>query len=401
MIIEERDFVPVILGNDINAYSMARAFYEAYQIKSIVMGKYPSGPNCNSKIIEYYANKNLDKTEVFIQVLNRLAKKFAGKRLLLLGCGDNYVEQIIKNRALLKDNILTPYVEESLMETLITKESFYQMCDQEHLEYPQTFIYTREMGNDFTLPFGFPVILKPSNGINYWQNGFASQKKVYKLDNRQDLQTVIKQIYQAGYQDKLIIQDFIPGDDSNMRALNSFSGKDKKVRLVSLGHVLLEEHTPHGLGNAAVIINEYNEELALKVKGFLESIGYVGFASFDMKYDPRDGKIKILEMNLRQGRGSYYVTGAGYNLAKYVADEYLFDKSFPFEIVKSEVLWTAIPLSVAFMVIKDKDCRNNMKRLIKSKRVVNPLFLKGDMGFKRAKFLYRSQLSHFYKFAKY
>ena len=113
MIIEERDFVPVILGNDINAYSMARAFYEAYQIKSIVMGKYPSGPNCNSKIIEYYANKNLDKTEVFIQVLNRLAKKFAGKRLLLLGCGDNYVEQIIKNRALLKDNILTPYVKKA------------------------------------------------------------------------------------------------------------------------------------------------------------------------------------------------------------------------------------------------------------------------------------------------
>lgn len=397
----KRDFIPVILGNDINAYSLARAFYEAYEIKSVVMGKYPTGPNCNSKIIDYQANAQLDQTETFLQILNHLAERFSPQKVLLLGCGDNYVEQIIKNRLALKENIVVPYVEESLMEALLTKESFYQMCDEEQLEYPQTFIYTREMGLDFRLPFGFPVIVKPSNGINYWENGFASQKKVYKLDNRQQLQTVIDQIYQAGYQDKLIIQDFIPGDDSNMRAMNSFSGQDRKVQLLSLGHVLLEEHTPHGLGNAAVIINEYQEELSRKIKNFLENIGYVGLASFDLKYDPRDQRIKILEMNLRQGRGSYYVTGAGYNLAQYVTEEYIYNRPHPFAIVKNEILWTAIPLPVAFMVIKDQEARENMKRLKKSRKVVNPLFLKGDNGFKRAKFLYRSQLSHYYKFFKY
>lgn len=28
---QEREFVPVLLGADINTYSVARAFYEAYQ----------------------------------------------------------------------------------------------------------------------------------------------------------------------------------------------------------------------------------------------------------------------------------------------------------------------------------------------------------------------------------
>ncbi|WP_054696392.1 carboxylate--amine ligase [Syntrophomonas palmitatica] len=401
MIFAERDFIPVMLGNDINVYSLARAFYEAYKVKSTACGKAKSGPACHSKIIEYQAIDNLDQPPVFIRVLNGLADRFADKKLILLGCGDNYVEQIIRNRAQLRENIIAPYVDANMMDALITKESFYEMCDRYWLEYPKTFLYTRDMGEDFDLPFGFPIILKPSNGINYWAHPFASQKKVYKLDNRQDLLKVIEEIYQAGYEDKLIIQDFIPGDDSYMYAMNSFSGRDKKVRLMALGHVILEEHTPHGLGNAAVIISEHDEELSLKIKDFLENIGYEGFASFDIKYDRRDNRFKILEINLRQGRGSYYVTAAGYNLAEYVTEEYIFNQPRNFKIVRNEILWTAIPLPAAFMVIKDQECRANIKRLIKSRKAVNPLFLKGDRGLQRAKFLYRSHLSHYYKFLRY
>ena len=36
---KEREFIPVLLGADINTYSVARAFYEAYQVKTYVFGK--------------------------------------------------------------------------------------------------------------------------------------------------------------------------------------------------------------------------------------------------------------------------------------------------------------------------------------------------------------------------
>jgi D-aspartate ligase len=38
MEIKELDFIPVLLGSDINTYSMARAFHEAYKVKSKVIG---------------------------------------------------------------------------------------------------------------------------------------------------------------------------------------------------------------------------------------------------------------------------------------------------------------------------------------------------------------------------
>ena len=56
--------------------------------------------------------------------------------------------------------------------------------------------------------------------------------------------------------------------------------------MMCLGHVLLEEHTPHGSGNHAVIITEPQEELMTKVKNLLETIGYVGFSNFDINTIP-------------------------------------------------------------------------------------------------------------------
>ena len=38
---EIRDFVPVVLGIDVGAYSLARTFYEYYQVKTLILA---SGP---------------------------------------------------------------------------------------------------------------------------------------------------------------------------------------------------------------------------------------------------------------------------------------------------------------------------------------------------------------------
>ena len=64
----------------------------------------------------------------------------------------------------------------------------------------------------------------------YWEHEFPTQEKVYKIDNDKKLKDTIRQIYDAGYTDSLIIQDTIPGNDEFMRVLTCFSGKDKKSK---------------------------------------------------------------------------------------------------------------------------------------------------------------------------
>lgn len=81
-----------------------------------------------------------------------------------------------------------------------------------------------------------------------------------------------------------------------MYDLHVFVGKDKKVQYMNLGNVLLEEHTPKGLGSNAATLTVYNEELMLKIKNLLESIGYEGWADCDLKYDEEIKKLKYLKL---------------------------------------------------------------------------------------------------------
>lgn len=161
------------------------------------------------------------------------------------------------------------------------------------------------------------------------------------------------------------------------------------------------EHTPHGIGNHAVIITEHNEQLEQSFKKLLEDIGYVGFSNFDIKYDQRDGKYKVFEINTRQGRSNFYVTGAGANITKYLVEDYIYDRPLEFKAVDNENLWMVVPKKVAFDYIKPEGYRAKMKRLIKEGRYVNPLLYKEDNKFMRKLRLFKSLMGQHYKFRKY
>ncbi len=107
----EREFIPVLLGGDINAYSVARAFYEEYQVKSLVFGKYQTGPAYRSQIIDYTPNVDIDTMPVMLKTVNGIAQAHADKTIVLVGCGDNYVALVAqaKDAHELADNIVAPY----------------------------------------------------------------------------------------------------------------------------------------------------------------------------------------------------------------------------------------------------------------------------------------------------
>ena len=138
-----------------------------------------------------------------------------------------------------------------------------------------------------------------------------------------------------------------------------------------------------------------------KAASFLEDIGYVGFGNFDIKLDPRDNTYKLFEMNLRQGRSSFFVTAAGYNLAKWLADDVVYEKDMPLTIADNKVLWTIIPKAIIMKYVKDEALKAEARKLYKEGKVCRSLYYKPDMNLHRFVGYLKNQLHYFQKYHKY
>ena len=395
---------PVLVGGDINCYSVARAYHEAYGVKSIAFGKMLLGATNNSNIIDFRVDPRMNDKDEFIKVLLETADELAepGKKLIIHGCTDEYAELIIDYRDILSTKYIVPYIGAELKDKLIEKELFYQMCEEYGLDYPKTYIFNK---GDKVCDFGFnyPVILKASDSISFFQNAFEGMNKAYLIQNEEEFKREIEKIYSNGYEKSMIVQDYIPGDDSHMRVLTCYSDQNGKVKMQCLGHVLLEEHTPKGIGNHAAIITEYDEEVMTKFKNFLESINYTGYSNFDIKYDARDNKYKVFEINLRQGRSNYYVTSSGNNIAKFVVEDRVYNKELPLKIQKEPFFWRCIPKKVVYKYVKNEELVKKCKQLdAEGKSAASFNYgadLKGNL--KRKWYIFLYSINQFRKYNKY
>lgn len=397
-----KDLLPVLLGSDANVYGMARSFYMEYGVTSLAIGKGALAATANSRLVKMaVVEPNLEDDAVFVRTLTDFAKAHTGKTLVLVSCGDNYTGLMARARAALEPYYKFACPTPELVAELDTKEFFYQACERHGLSYPRTFGCTNENYKTVELPFPFPCIIKASNSVAYWNCKFPHKKKVFVAYSKEEFDAITAAIYSSSYQDNLVLQEYIPGDDNCMRVLNCYSGLDHKVKLMALGRPLLEEQTPEGIGNYAAIMNVRDDELMEKMKAFLEDVGWEGFSNFDMKYDARDGKYKLFEMNPRQGRSSFFVTASGYNLAKWLVEDVVEHKEQGLTIADAHHLWMIAPAGIIKKYLKDEALLAETKELMRQGKVSHQLFCKEDAGLKRRIWYIKNQLNNYRKYKRY
>ncbi|MBK8868295.1 MAG: carboxylate--amine ligase [Dermatophilaceae bacterium] len=401
----EHEFRPVILGADITAYSLVRTFYEAYAVKSLVVNMSDTPVIGYSDLSEHVNVPNFHELGVFRSALVEIGKKYgldAGKKLLILGCGDWYVRMLVENKDLLEPYFVIPYIDLELLDQLVLKDQFYAILDRLDIPYPRTVVYdctTRELPDyDFT----YPIVAKPASSALYHYAEFPGKKKVFILNSRDELETMLANLATSSYDYKFLIQEFIPGDDTNMRVLTCYSDRDAKVRFGSVGHTLLEEHVPSAIGNPCAIISTSEDEIVHQAKRFLEDVGYTGFSNFDLKYDPRDGSFKFFEINVRLGRSNYYVTGAGHNVSEWLVRDLIRQEPMDGLVIsRGEHLFTFVPKYVIKTFVRDPQLRAKALALFKAGRWSDPQLYKPDLSLKRRAYLAAYGLNQVKKFYRY
>jgi D-aspartate ligase len=403
----KQKFLPIILGSDENAYGQSRLFNETYNIKPLLCCTRLLTPTSNSSLFSIRKIDNFDKDEIFPDALLSVLKEYKEKyeKLIVIPCSDYYSALMSKHYDKFEGLIENKFISPELLDTLDTKDKFYALCEKHGMDYPQTYVANPDdrIAAIDKLTFDFPIVVKPenSNAYEYLHCEFEGKKKVFFFDDKESYIKVMESMNKSGYMGKVIIEEFIQGDDSAMRVMNSYSDANGKVRLMCLGQPVLEEYHPKTLGNYAAIISRGDKDLYEKIKKFLEDIGYIGFSNIDMKYDENRKKYYMMEINPRPGRSSFFVRAAGLNLMKTLVEDTVENKPYSCTMNENEALWANVPKCVVFNYVENNELKAEIKKLIKQKKYMRTLDCKEDFNVKRWLKIKRYYLSQYKNFKKY
>ena len=94
-----------------------------------------------------------------------------------------------------------------------------------------------------------------------------------------------------------VIQEVIPGPESNILLLAGYFNRNSDPVEIFTARKLRQY--PPGFGSASLVQSETDVEILEKSTRFLKEVGFKGVCGTEFKRDPRDGKLKIIEINPR------------------------------------------------------------------------------------------------------
>ena len=367
----------VLLGGDLNAYSVAISFHQAFGVKSTVFCRYRCGITGYSSLVDLRIEEDLLDDAVGTRVLLDFA---SGKRErpYLIPCGDWYVSFVSRNC----DSLACAYrfliPSKEIFQRVSDKAEFYAMLEKENIPYPKTAVISASnLSLSLFLSVGeYPIVLKPSQSVCYYEHPFPNMEKVYFPKNPKEAMDTAEKIFASGYNEKIILQKKIGTGDKPpvSKTLTLLSDHEGRVRRGALGEVLIEEREMGARGNYASILTRPPDALTCRLVSFVEKMRYTGVGNFDiLSYE---GKQYVLELNPRQGRSCDYLRASGISLARFIVDA-IEKKPMQTDLTSRIGLWHAVPFYAVYNHVEKKD-RYILSSLKRSGRAVSAFEYKGE-----------------------
>jgi D-aspartate ligase len=381
-------FVPVVLGGELAAYTLARSFHAELGVRSVVVSRTVPAAVRGSAILDNVRCPGMDDDAELLATLRRIADDRPGHRVLLLGIIDGWVGTLARLRDSLDDRFVVPYPELGLIEEPTDKDRFAGLCAELGVTHPVTRFVPDALGSTELAGrlegLRWPLVAKPADSVSFGVLMYAGKQKVAYCDDLDALTRLRRDMADAGYTGGLVLQERIPGGDEQMRVLTTYSDRDGRVCWARVGHVLLEDHEPTMIGNPLAILHGQAPGAVAQVTRLLEHVGWTGYANFDLKVDPRDGAEHVFELNPRLGRSHAYLHAAGHPFATlYVRDR--IEGRDPLADVElgpetDDWLYSIVPPAMLRRYVRDPGTRQRLRRIRRQGRVVRPLLYPVDGG---------------------
>ena len=145
---------------------------------------------------------------------------------------------------------------------------------------------------------GFPCVVKPISAVE-WRSGENWQRvgghKAFRCDNLDELQRHYQRVHVVS--SELLIQEMIPGPVEQIVIMGGYFGKGS----TPLGYFTARKlvQSPDDFGTGCLVQSEPIAEIVEPTTRLCKMLGYQGMAETEYKFDARDGRYKLIEINTR------------------------------------------------------------------------------------------------------
>ena len=401
-----QDILPVIIGGDFGVYGIGRCFNEAFGCRCICVGSQPTESITRSHFFDVRHVSAHASDAQLLDILMTIAAEHSDKKLILMANHDIFSAFVARNMETLSRHYALPFPTEEVMDRLTDKAEFARACERAGIATPGTVEVDFSAVEDEAweapeIPFSFPVVAKSAKGEPYDVLEFEGKRKIWFIDTAEELTQLWGTLKAAGFRDTFLVQELIPGDNTAMRSITAYVDSRGEVTLIGSARVLLEDHAPTMIGNPVAMITEDFPALWRDACALLTENGYRGFANFDVKIDPRDGRALFFEVNPRIGRNNWYMAAAGANPMIPMVADLIDGQACEQTQATDEILYTLVPDSLLLHYITDPELRARVKRIIREGRRFDLLLNPTEKDLRRNLTVWLQKQNHRRKFALY
>ena len=226
----------------------------------------------------------------YLAGLSRRLRSRHGARPVLLTATDWAAVFIESNAVDLSDHYVFPLAPTPVVRRLADKWSMTTAALETGVPTPATiFPQTGEEALSFAAEHGYPLAFKAADPYGAHVPAAKIVRSEQELLEKLDAELALGA-------PNMILQEYVPGDVTNVWMCNAYFDREGVCRAIFTGPKL-RQLSSTGIATLAVCLP--NETVAEQVRRLMEGVGYRGCTGIGQRYDPRDGRYKLLDVNAR------------------------------------------------------------------------------------------------------
>jgi predicted ATP-grasp superfamily ATP-dependent carboligase/ubiquinone/menaquinone biosynthesis C-methylase UbiE len=235
-----------------------------------------------------------------------------GKRCILIPTWDELAVFAAEYYDILKSGFIYPHQSGQLAQSLCSKKEMAALARQFGVPTPEVvFPQSMQDVSQYIETARFPVMLKGIDGNLLKERTGKKMAIVYSPRQLQEMY----QAMETPERPNLMLQEYIPGGDDSIWMFNGYFNAKSECLLGFTGRKLRQTPIHTGMTSLGVCLR--NEVVESTTKDFMHALGYKGILDIGYRYDPRDGRYKVLDVNPRIGATfRLFVAGNGMDVAR-------------------------------------------------------------------------------------